>query len=297
MNIQEALLILQLDTIPNMVNLKRCYHKMALQHHPDKNGNSLASKEFFQRIGEAYDVLKREISILDEDEPVVDSGYSSIVNIFIDGLLKGHYNEVFLTIVKDIVSGAKKISIKLFEHMDKERMMRMFDFLFKYKDLLNIEKEELDSLQQIILEKYKDVQIYILHPSIEDLFDHKIYMLKQDGFIYYVPLWHSELVFDIPDGGGEMIVKCNPILPEHISIDENNNVLVTWKFSFTFSLLEKEFQSINIGSKNVLIPTDKLLCKKIQTFVFKGQGISKICEKDMYSDDILSDIIVKIVFY
>jgi len=297
MNIQEALIILQLNSIPNMMNLKRCYHKMALLHHPDKNGNSVESKEFFQKIGEAYEILKREISILDEDDPVVDTGYSSIVNIFIDGLLQGHYNEVFLTIVKDIVSGAKKISIKLFEHMDKERMVGMFHFLFKYKDLLNIEKEELDSLQQIILEKYKDVQIYVLHPSIEDLFDSKIYMLKQDGFIYYVPLWHSELVFDVPDGGGEMIVKCNPILPDHISIDENNNVLVTWRISFAFSLLENEFQSINIGAKNVLIPTDKLLCKKVQNFVFKSQGISKICEKEMYTDEILSDIIVKVVFY
>jgi len=297
MNIKEALSILQLDSIPDMVNLKRRYHKMALLHHPDKNGNSIASKEFFQSIGEAYSVLKREISILDEDVPVVDTGYTSIVNIFIDGLLKGHYNEVFLTIVKDIVSGAKKISIKLFEHMDKERMVGMFHFLFKYKDLLNIEKEELDSLQQIILEKYKDVQIYILHPSIEDLFDSKIYMLKQDGFIYYVPLWHSELVFDVPEGGGEMIVKCNPSLPEHVLIDENNNIVVSWPISFTFSLLEKEFQSINIGSKNVLIPTDRLLCKKVQSFVFKGQGISKICEKDMYSNETLSDIIVNVVFY
>jgi len=43
MNIKEALSILQLDSIPDMVNLKRRYHKMALLHHPDKNGNSIAS--------------------------------------------------------------------------------------------------------------------------------------------------------------------------------------------------------------------------------------------------------------
>jgi hypothetical protein len=46
-----------------------------------------------------------------------------------------------------------------------------------------------------------------------------------------------------------------------------------------------------------LIPTDRLVCKKVQTFVFKGQGISKICEKDMYSNETLSDIIVKVIFY
>ena len=35
--------------------LKRQYHKMALKWHPDKNGNSILSKDKFQKINEAYE--------------------------------------------------------------------------------------------------------------------------------------------------------------------------------------------------------------------------------------------------
>jgi hypothetical protein len=41
--------------------LKKKYHKLALQNHPDKNGNTPESNEKFKQINEAYDYLKREI--------------------------------------------------------------------------------------------------------------------------------------------------------------------------------------------------------------------------------------------
>ena len=301
MNIQEALVELQLDYIPSLEILKKQYHKMALIHHPDKNGNTVESKEKFQQIGEAYEIIKREISILDEiDDPMSESndntGYSYFMNLFIDGILLGKYNEILLPIIKYIVSGAKKISLKLFEHIDKERMIYIYNFLFKYKDILRFEKEELDLLQSLISEKYKDVQIYIVRPTLVDLFENNIYVLKHQETLYYVPLWHSELVFDIPNTDGEIIVKCNPTLPDHISIDENNNLLVTVYIPFTYSLLNKEYETIIIGPRRLCIPLSKLLCKRVQNYVFKGQGISRICHTDMYNVDDISDIIVKVIF-
>ena len=38
-------------------DIKKAYLKMAKKHHPDVNGNSEESKEKFQEIQEAYDVL------------------------------------------------------------------------------------------------------------------------------------------------------------------------------------------------------------------------------------------------
>ena len=40
--------------------LKKQYHKLALQHHPDKNGNTNESTEKFKQIQEAYYYLKNE---------------------------------------------------------------------------------------------------------------------------------------------------------------------------------------------------------------------------------------------
>lgn len=65
MNYQEAFEILEIDTTDTRYNeisliyVKNKYHKMALQNHPDKNGNTLESNEKFQKINEAYHYLKR----------------------------------------------------------------------------------------------------------------------------------------------------------------------------------------------------------------------------------------------
>ena len=47
--------------------LKKQYHKLALQYHPDKNGNTFESTEKFKQIQEAYYYLKNELQFLDLD--------------------------------------------------------------------------------------------------------------------------------------------------------------------------------------------------------------------------------------
>ena len=67
MDYKKAFEILEIDT--NNTNytditielIKKKYHKLALQNHPDKNGNTPESNEKFRQINEAYNYLKREI--------------------------------------------------------------------------------------------------------------------------------------------------------------------------------------------------------------------------------------------
>ena len=40
--------------------LKKKYHKLALQNHPDKNGNSIESKMKFQNINDAYNFERKK---------------------------------------------------------------------------------------------------------------------------------------------------------------------------------------------------------------------------------------------
>ena len=67
MNYIDAFSILEIDISNTSYNnitleyLKKKYHMLALQNHPDKNGNTSESKERFQKINEAYNYLKREI--------------------------------------------------------------------------------------------------------------------------------------------------------------------------------------------------------------------------------------------
>ena len=65
MDHKRALEILEIDVVNfNLDFLKKKYHKLALQNHPDKNDNTKESNEKFKQINEAYNFLKREIDHL-----------------------------------------------------------------------------------------------------------------------------------------------------------------------------------------------------------------------------------------
>ena len=118
MNYKKAFEILEIDTINTNYSditidlIKKKYHKLALQNHPDKNGNTPESNEKFKQINEAYEYLKREMkntnSETNENEDKSPSVYYDILKLFIKGLLDGKYNDIFINIVQDIVSGYKK---------------------------------------------------------------------------------------------------------------------------------------------------------------------------------------------
>jgi len=304
MDLETALNVLQInkDDFTNLdeKNLKKKYHKLALENHPDKNGNTVESTEKFKQICEAYEMIKREISFLnnnrnDEDLNFDNTEYSNILYSFISGVLKSKNVEIFSTIIKDIIIGCKKISLKLFENMDKETSIEIYCFLSKYKNVFHISEETMNEIKIIILEKCKADQVYILNPTIDDLFENNIYKLYDNDNLYLVPLWHNECYFDGLNTNSEIIVKCIPTLPENVEIDEENNILVYMEIPFSFSLLEDKTIPVFLGKNIFQIPSKELLLDKEQIYSFKKKGISKI--KDDISDiQLKSDIIVKIKF-
>jgi hypothetical protein len=295
-NLTDALNILHVDNLANidLQSLKKKYHKLALQYHPDKNGNTVESKEHFQKIGEAYDLLKREIGEINLDENVDEnneSGYTFILTMFLKTLFKDVNYEIIISILKDAVS------VALFESIDKEMCIYIYDFIIKYKTVLHINDETLEKVRQIILEKYKDVQIFILNPSLFDLFENNIYKLKVEDVIYYVPLWHNEIVFQKErEKEKEIIVKCIPELPDNVEIDENNNLIISITIPLTLSLFFDKIYLVYIEKYTFEIPMAKLSCIIDQIYVLKGQGISQILEKDVFDISKKSDIIFRIKF-
>ena len=102
-----------------------------------------------------------------------------------------------------------------------------------------------------------------------------------------------------------IIVKCIPDIPEHISIDENNNIHINVIHRTTLKdLLNKDFIkyiSLNKSGEQIIsldIPISNLLVRKYQIFKFSNMGIPKINNKDMYSIKIRSNIIIHLeLFY
>jgi len=297
MNILFACEVLEVDINNLTIDLlKKKYHKLSLKYHPDKNNNSEISTEKFKLLNEAFHFLKSEIDInqnQNQNKNEEDnSEYINLLNLFIEGIIKGKGNFIS-SIIKDIVCGYKEISLKLFENIDREKIITIYNFIFKYKDILHINECILEKIRKIIIDKHKDIMIYVLNPKMVDLFNNNIYKLEINNNLYFVPLWHNELLFDGEDG--DIIVKCIPDLPENINIDENNNIIVELNVNFDFSLITDEYIEYELcETKKLNIKLDKLYFKKNQQVVFKKEGITKINENNLYDVVDKSDIIIKI---
>ena len=304
MNYKTALEILEIDMSDkkysdiNLEYLKKQYHKLALQNHPDKNGNTKESKEKFQAINEAYDYLKREIKFEDNEGKSTSTIYVDILQSFLSEIFAGKYNDKFYEIVKKII--VKKIPNKLFKDLNKEMAFDIYNFLSKHKNILHINQELLDNLMEIVKKKYEDVmEYYKLNPSIDDLFENNVYKLYVNEQLFLVPLWHNELYFESSELNNfkEIIVSCEPELSKNIKIDDNNNLVVEIEFYLNDlpDLIKNDKQiCFNIGKKEFSIPVNKLYMKPNQFYRIKNEGLSKINENDIYDVSTKSDIIVNI---
>jgi hypothetical protein len=212
-----------------------------------------------------------------------------------------------MSIIKEIVTGYNALTLtylrKIFEGVDKIKAIELYQFLYKYKDILYISNDTLEFVSLIAKEKSQkgkeNDRVFILKPLMKDLLENNIYKLYVDEELYLVPLWHNELYFDAKDGS-EIIVLCQPKLSDELTIDENNNIYCEKQIKLDAELLylikKEKFVSIEIGGKWFSIPLSKLYLKEEQLYKFKGQGISRISEKDIYNVSCRSDIIVKIIF-
>ena len=313
MNYKDAFEILEIDFTHTKYEdltleyLKKQYRKLALKNHPDKNGNTPESNEKFQKINEAYHYLKREIKHLNYDDIEHDikgeddnsdnsSLYSDILKGFMKTVFEGKYNELLTKIVNDIITAGKRTSVKLFDDLDKDTAFNIYTFLSNNRSVLHLSQEILDIIREIVVKKYDNVDVYKLNPSINDLINNNLYKLHVNDELYLVPLWHNESYFD--GSGCEIIVICEPELPEGIQIDDDNNIFIT-KEIYGYSdllnmiLLNKSIQ-INIGEKEYEIHVSNLYMKREQYYRIKNEGLSKV-KRDIYDVSEKSDIIVKVV--
>lgn len=253
--------------------LKKKYYKLALKHHPDKNGNTEEANRRFQEINAAYEFLKTN-----QDEP--SNNYDDLLNSFVS-MFAEH-----LHFLPEILS-----KISFLEEIPKEMCVEIYDFIYKNKETFHLTDDFLEKVKIIVLKKYENDDFFILHPTIDDLLEHNLYKLEVDGEEYYAPLWYSEYVFD-KKSKGEIYVKCIPIL-DGIQMDDDDNIYTEMTVSFNERLLSENI-FCTIGKKVFEIPCEKLQIKKTQIFILKEMGVSR---NQAISDTNKSDIYVTIHFF
>jgi len=272
--------------------LKKRYHKLALKNHPDKNGNTYESNDKFKKINEAFEYLKTEIKFVSEDDnEKSDPLYADFLQLFLSGIMNGSFTDVATKIIKEIVTSYKTtISKGIFEGLDRDTSLKVYSFLSKYHSTFNLSQEILNEVKDMVTQKFNELSVYNLNPNINDLLENNVYKLYVDDRLYIVPLWHHELYFE--DEKNELLVLCQPILPDNITIDEDNNLHIEIKKSLNEMSLDNNI-TFNLGGKVFEIPIEKLFFRKKQTYRLKNNGVSRV-KDDIYDINEKSDIIIKI---
>ena len=317
--VQEARELLNLKYNYTSDELKKNYRLLALKHHPDKNGNSEESCEFFKKINSEYlYLLNFDISHESHashmfnggDNPDADcenassDSYMSIFRTFIQSLLQKmtvisqeNTSLTISTLIKIIVEDCQELSIKMFEDLDKESAYTIYEIITTYHKAFHISVEKMALFEKIMRSKMALDNLVVISVSLGDLMgDNVIYVLEHDDKTFYIPLWHTELYYNMSKTDNtsvDLIVRCIPVTPSHIYIDANNDIYIDIRMKIA-DLLEKQCIEFEIGGKNFTISAAALYIKNNQTYVLRGFGIPTINAKNMYDMSDKSSIVVNI---
>ncbi len=298
MDYDTAIDILELDANCTSSEIKQAYRKKALKYHPDKNIGDNDSKEKFQKISEAYTYLSNNEKRFDINEKS-NSGYNSLLRSFLSYFNKDIDIDLVLSIIEKLTSKSKVYIIELFNGCDKDTVVQIYEIIVKYKDIFQVDNDIVEDIERIVKEKTKNDNIIIINPTLDDLFKANIYKLERDNQEYYIPLWHDEVYFKDTATDNDLIIKCIPDIPDHIYIDEDNNIHINVIHRTTLNeLLNKDhirYVSYDKMEKEIIslnIPITNLFIKKHQLYKFSKLGIPKINSNEIYSIKQKSNIII-----
>jgi len=293
----------------SLAELNKRYRILALQMHPDKNRDSPVATAAFQELNAAYRLLLPGAHC-DNDPDATDADTDTYANIFMNfmkSLFKGKDkaanhgnggnggNQVLLELLHRIVHDYASVSVNaVLDSLDPSVLFQLYETLEQYNSAVSMDARIFEEITRIIREKMHKNNIIILKPSLKDVIQNNISVLQFEGQTFYVPLWHSELHYRVeattpasPDKSGkQLIVKCMPNLPDHMSIDANNELHIDVQADI------KELLNLSTGVLRIPLYEDECVelqvkelgIKYRQTVILKNNiyGISLICATDIY---------------
>ena len=315
MKISEALDVLHITnyTIHNIHNisyneLKKYYHIQCLIYHPDKNNTDVNATLTFQTINCAYNVL-REL-LLNNGDTNSDTGgetngdYNNLLLTFINFIVKYYAsNENITQDINNFKINAnihiKALLTTLFDKFSITILEDLYFYLLKYIKVKTYDANDandanetiynaiIEIIKTILEEKLSNHSIYILSPNLLNLFNSDIYKLQINDEIIYIPLWHNELKFE------NNIIKIEPLLESHITIDSDNNIhyIYTNSFNNIIELLNaKSNIIIDLEDQTFEININDLKFSHYQVYSVKNKGIPKINTVAILDNSIKADV-------
>jgi len=292
MDYEKACEILEISQKHTSDCIKKAYFRMALRYHPDKYKEDNGEK--FKQVKEAYDFLLSKDDFNEKIEIDENIDYKELIKMCMKYFSpETTWDSLFVdTSFTGIIKDCQRISLKIFDKLNKNKAKQVYDFLYKFNYVLGIDEDLLQKYKETLQKKMVYDNIIILNPSLKDLFNDNIFKLELEEKEFYVPLWHHELHFSLQDK--DLIVKCEPEIPKDVWINENNNIYIQKQIPIV-DLFENGFYKFEIGEKLFKLDSESLkITKEKQIILLKNKGILKINEKHTYDTSLRGDIYVEV---
>jgi len=316
MNTNDARKMLGVSRDFSLEELNKRYRILALRLHPDKNGNTPEATAAFQELNAAYRLLlpgandrtnKYSGAGADADADPLNETYSNIFMNLMKSLFAHRHgtangvNPILLDLLHRIVHDYASISVNaVLDSLDPSMLVQLYDTLEQYNSAVKMESHVFEEITQIIREKMQKNNIVILRPSLKDVLQNNISVLQYEGHTYYVPLWHSELHYRVEGSDDrQLIVKCMPDLPDHMSIDANNELHVDVRADIK-ELLNRSGGVLRVPLYDTVcveLKVSELRIMPRQTVILRDgniRGISLICANNIYDVSKQAPICVRV---
>lgn len=275
-----------------MRSVKKAYYQKALETHPDKCKGHTTSPTFTEVL-EAYTLLSNCNDVFtEESNDPKDSTYSSFLSSFISSTIgiEVKADQIAQTLLS-IKSGYEVTTVLMFTEMNRHDAVKLYSYLEQYAIMFGFNREIMKKLKSIVDMKVGKDTFITLKPTLANVLRNDVFKLEREDDTYCIPLWHDELEYDIDDQS--LIVSVSPIIPENMTIDEDNNLHVVQHLKIS-DIFGQDTYEIDLMCKSISINVREIMLKPKQTVCFPNQGIARINTKNMFSVGKLAHIFVHI---
>jgi hypothetical protein len=278
--------------------IKTQYRLGALKYHPDKCRDADAADKF-REIQEAYEYLTKQTSANADGG---DNTYKTMVGSFLSKLFfqansgvsaeDGWKEEICRLVVSRLVGLCESKALEYIEKIDRKTLAKLQTFLVMYREALHLSDTLIARVDELLAKPPAETLVILLNPFLEDLQEDNLYRITESGKTFIVPLWHHELVYD--NSGVDFVVRCCPVLPEHMEIDEYNNIYVYLSYRVS-ELWGKNEIEVPFGKRVLYFwPKQLSVSTQPQQIRFPREGIASVNLANPVDNSVRKDVVLVI---